>query len=81
MFGKMIMSGVLALGAFAGLAMTPSAAEAHPIGHRHHVRFEVQAFHCGRWECRGTYHDRYDANRAARRISRHEGLATRIVRI
>ncbi len=65
MFRKAILSAILGTGLVTGLALTPSAAEAHPPARhaRHHV--EV-LYRCGfRWEVYGSYHDRHDAERAA----------------
>ena len=75
MFRKLILSAVLATGTLTGLAATSSTADAAPLGF--HRRFEVRVERRGCWEIRGTYRDRYDAERAARHL-RHEGFRVEI---
>jgi hypothetical protein len=75
MFRKMILSAVLATGALAGLAATAPNADA--AEGRWHRRFEVLAERRGCWENRGTYRDRYEAERVAERL-RHEGFRVQI---
>jgi hypothetical protein len=74
MIRKLILSAVLAAGAVAGLTATPASADAADF---HHRRFEVLVERGHRWENRGTYQNRFDAERAARRL-RHEGFRVEI---
>ena len=76
MIRKLILSAVLATGAVTGMTATASNADAHPPI-EHHRWFEVLV-ECGhRWENRGTYRDRFDAEREARHL-RHEGFRVEI---
>ena len=82
MIRKLILSAVLATGAVAGLTMTPTtAAAAAPFDrgrdryHRHQFEVLVECGH--QWENRGTYCDRFEAQRAARHL-RHEGFRVQI---
>ncbi len=76
MFRRMILSAILGTGMTAGLTMTPAVADAHPPVEFHH-RFEVMV-RCGHaWENRGTYHDRYEAERVAHHL-RYEGFVVEI---
>jgi hypothetical protein len=73
MFRKLILSAVMATGTVTGLALTPTAAEANPlVGYRQH-RFEVLVHRGYRWENRGVFHNRFEAERVANRL-RHEGF-------
>jgi hypothetical protein len=77
MIRKLILSAVLATGTVTGLTATAGTADAHPPVDYHRHRFEV-IVECGhRWEPRGTYFSRYEAQRAARHL-RHEGLRVQI---
>lgn len=81
MIRKLILSAVIATATLTGLSMTPTTAEAAAPFERdrgfHHRQFEVLV-ECGhRWENRGTYRDRYEAERAAQRL-RHEGFRVEI---
>jgi hypothetical protein len=74
MIRKLILSAVLATGTVLGLTAT---ADAHPPTDFHRHRFEVLV-ECGhRWEVRGNYVNRFEAERAARHL-RHEGLRVQI---
>jgi hypothetical protein len=86
MFRKLILSAVLATGTVAGLTTTAAPADAaegrwREEDRRHedrwHRRFEVLVEFRGCWENRGTYRDRFDAERAANHF-RHEGFRTQI---
>jgi hypothetical protein len=83
MFRNTILSAALALGAFAGLSVTPATADAHPpVGHGRpdrFGRFEVLVRHRGHWDKYGTYRDRDDARRAARQL-RQRGYDVKIER-
>ncbi|HYT89035.1 MAG TPA: hypothetical protein VEL76_10025 [Gemmataceae bacterium] len=81
MLRKLLLSAVLATGAFTSLAVT---ADAQPPSFRHdhrdrhdRVRFEVMYRHHNHWDCYGTYGDRDDAQRAARHL-RQRGFQVRI---
>jgi hypothetical protein len=75
MFRKLILSAVLATGAVAGLTATAATADAAPFGH--YRRFEVLV-ECGhRWENRGTFRNRGEAERVAERL-RHEGFRVQV---
>ena len=80
MFRKLILSAVLAAGAIAGVTATSATADAAPFDRGrdfHRRQFEVLV-ECGhRWENRGTFRDRQDAERAAHRIQR-EGFRVEI---
>jgi hypothetical protein len=80
MIRKLILSAVIATGALTGLTVTPTTAETAPFDRGpdfHRRQFEVLV-ECGhRWENRGTFRDRRDAERAARRL-RHEGFRVAI---
>lgn len=86
MIRKLILTAVLATGAVAGVTATANTADAAPpIGHDHdhdrdRGRFQVLVRHRGHWDVHGTYRDRDDAERAARRLER-QGLDTRIERV
>ncbi len=74
MFRKMILSAVLATATLTGFAA--SNADAHPPVEFHH-RFEVLV-RCGYgWENRGTFGDRFEAERRAEHL-RHEGFRVEI---
>jgi len=76
MIRKLILSAVIATGTVTGLTATASSADAHPPVEFHH-RFEVLV-RCGHaWEVRGTYRDRFEAERAARHL-RHGGFRVEI---
>ena len=73
MFRKLILSAVMATGTVTGLALTPTPAEANsPVGYRQH-QFEVLVHRGYRWEKRGVFHNRFEAERVANRL-RHEGF-------
>jgi hypothetical protein len=75
MFNKTILAAALASAALATFAM-PQVASARPsYGHR--ARFEVLVLCHGRWENRGCYADRCDADRAAATF-RHQGFRARV---
>jgi hypothetical protein len=77
MIRKLILSAVLAAGTTAGMVATASTADAHPPADFHRHRFEVFV-ECGhRWEVRGNYLNRFEAERAARHL-RHEGLRVQV---
>jgi hypothetical protein len=71
MFRKLILSAVMATATVTGLALTPTVADAHPPVVCH--RFEVLVLRGHRWENRGTFCDRFEAERVAHRL-RHEGF-------
>lgn len=73
MFRKLILSAVIATGAVAGLALTPTAADAQPPVERFHHQYEVvyKRGHHG-WRVYGTYRNRWEADRAANHL-RHRG--------
>jgi hypothetical protein len=70
MIRKLILSAVIATGTLSGLTLTPGAAEANPSGYYHHHRFEVVVLCGNRWDCRGTYPNHFDAERAAVHLRR-----------
>ncbi len=83
MIRKLILSAVIATATLTGLSMSATTAEAAAPFERdrgrdfHHCQFEVLV-ECGhRWENRGTYRDRYEAERAAHRLQR-EGFRVEI---
>ncbi|MDB5309884.1 MAG: hypothetical protein JWO38_4086 [Gemmataceae bacterium] len=78
MIRNLILSAVVATGTLTGLTLTPTAADAHTPVEYHHRRFEVlvHSWHHG-WQIHGTYHDRFDAEQAARHL-RHEGFRVEI---
>jgi hypothetical protein len=82
MMSKLVLSAVLATGTASGVATTASAAQpaGHDDRHDHRGRFEVLIRHRGHWDSHGTYRDRDDAERAARRLER-QGLVVRIERV
>ena len=84
MIRKLILSAVIATATLTGLSMTPTTAEAadRDRGREHDRDFHRRQFEvlvkCGhRWENRGTYRDRFDAERAARHL-RREGFRVEI---
>jgi hypothetical protein len=87
MFRKLILSAVLATGTIAGLAATSSTASAaegrwreedrRREEDRWHRRFEILVECRGCWENRGTYRDRFDAERAASHF-RREGFRVQV---
>jgi outer membrane biogenesis lipoprotein LolB len=81
MIRKLILSAALATATVAGLTATASAAQ--PVGHddhNHWGRYEVLVRHRGHWDVHGTYRDRDDAQRVARRLE-HRGYDVRIQRV
>jgi hypothetical protein len=71
MFRKLILSAVLATSTVTGLALTPTAADAHPpIMHRFE-RFEVIYLRGVCWENGGVYRNRFEAERAAEQLRCH----------
>ncbi len=77
MIRKLILSAVIATATVTGMSMTPTTAEAAPFNHDFHRRFEV-VVECGhRWENRGTFRDRFEAERVAQRL-RHDGFRVEI---
>lgn len=81
MFPKLILSGVVALGAVAGVSLTPASATAHERWNRHerrhHDRYEVRVLHAGCWEVQGNFRSRSDALCEAERL-RHCGFVVDI---
>jgi transposase len=75
MFRKLILCAVLATGTLTALTATAAPADAAPLAF--HRRFEVLAERRGCWENRGTFRDRFDAERTAERL-RHEGFRVQI---
>ncbi len=76
MIRKLILSAVIATGTVTGLTMSASNADARPPV-EFHRRFEV-IVECGhRWENRGTFRDRFEAERVAQRL-RHDGFRVEI---
>lgn len=88
MIRKLILTAVLATGAVAGVTSTASAAPPATFDRRDHDhdrdrdrgRFQVLVRHRGHWDVHGSYRDREDAQRAARRLER-QGFDTRIERV
>ena len=73
MFRKLLLSAVLATATLTGFAATN--AEARPPVYHH--RFEV-IVECGhRWENRGSFGNRFEAERVAERL-RHEGFRVQV---
>lgn len=72
MFRKLLLSGILSVGAIAGLTTTPTSANAHerPIRHehRHHERFQVMVLHGRCWDVHATFRNRWEAQREAARL-------------
>ena len=76
MFRKLLLTALIATGTLAGLNVTAGSADAAPVEFRH-CRYEVLV-QCGpRWEVRSIYHNKYEAERAARHL-RHEGFRVQI---
>jgi hypothetical protein len=74
MFRKLILSAVLSTATMTGFAATEAQARP-PIAHNH--RFEVMV-ECGRrWENRGTFANRFEAERIAERL-RCEGFRVQV---
>ena len=83
MFRKLVITAVATTGLFAGLALTPNAAQAHerryePRYHEHHAvrviapcRYEVYCGRPGCWNLRGSYCTRLEAERYARDLRCH----------
>ena len=77
MIRKLILSAVIATGTLTGLGLPPTTAEAATFDRGHRRQYEVLV-QCGhRWKNRGTYRDRFDAERAAHRLQ-HEGFRVEI---
>lgn len=89
MFRKLTLAALLAAGA---LGVTASATAQSPVpidrrdrdrhDHDHdrdRGRFQVLVRHRGHWDVQGTYRDRDDAQRVARRMER-QGFDTRVER-
>ena len=75
MFRKLILSAVLATGTVAGLTATASTADAAPFGHYRRFEVLVERGHC--WENRGTFRDRFEAERVAQHL-RREGFRVQV---
>jgi hypothetical protein len=75
MIRKLILSAVLATGTITGLTTSAQTADARPPVFRH--RFEVLVEYGHRWEPRGSYATRFEAERTARHL-RHEGFRVEI---
>lgn len=90
MFGKFTLAALLAAGVLGLTAIPASAHSPAPLERHDHdrdrargrdgVRFRVLVRHRGHWDVSGTYRDRDDAQRAARRLER-QGFDTRIERV
>ena len=82
MFRTLTLSALLAASTFCGLTFTPATASADPAiryAERgvHHGRFDVLVRHRGHWDVRGSYRNREEAIREARRLE-HRGLDARV---
>jgi cell division septation protein DedD len=75
MFRKLILSAVLAGATLVGLDATAATADAAPLAY--HRRFEVLAERHGHWANRGSFRNRWEAERVANRL-RHEGFRVQI---
>ena len=88
MFRKMILAALLASGVLGVTATSATAHEPAPFDRRDRdhdrgrdrTRFRVLIRHRGHWDVQGTYRDRDDAQRVARRLER-QGVDTRIERV
>lgn len=82
MIRNLILTAVLATGGVAGVTATASARPPAPFDRHDHDRgrFQVLIGHHGHWDLHGTYRDRDDARRVARRLERG-GFDTRIERV
>jgi hypothetical protein len=88
MFRKFTLAALLAAGTL-GMTAIPASAQTPALFERHdhdrdhdhdRGRFQVLVRHRGHWDLQGTYRDRDDAQRAARRLER-QGFDTRIERV
>jgi hypothetical protein len=87
MLRKLLLATLLAAGTVGGIALTPGTASAHDDRRgygdrddfRRNARFQVLVRHRGHWDVQGTYRDRDDAERVARRLER-QGYDARIQR-
>lgn len=88
MFRKFTLAALLAAGAL-GMTAIPASAQTPAVFDRHDhdrdhdrngVRFRVLVRHRGHWDVHGTYRDRDDAQRVARRLER-QGFDARIERV
>lgn len=92
MFRKLVLAALIATGTVGGMTATASAQPPAAFDHRDRdrdwdrdrdrdrVRFRVLVRHRGHWDVQGTYRDRDDAQRVARRLER-QGHDTRIERV
>lgn len=88
MIRKLALAAALALGTVGSLTISPATASAQPPagfdrdhGHDHmHGHFRVLVRHRLHWDVHGTYRDRDDAVRVARRLER-QGYDTRVERV
>jgi hypothetical protein len=81
MFRRLIITALATTGIFAGLALTPNAAEAHEYWHGHYryyppVRvitpcFDVYCGGPGCWDLRRTFYSRVEADRFAADLRCH----------
>ena len=84
MIRNLALAAILAAGTVGGLTTTTASAQppvAFVRDHDHgHGRFQVLVRHRLHWDVHGTYRDRDDAIRVARRLER-QGYDTRIERV
>lgn len=79
---KLILAALIAAGTAGGLTATASAQPPVAFDRHDHDRgrFRVLVRHRLHWDVHGTYRDRDDAQRAARRLER-QGFDARIERV
>jgi hypothetical protein len=80
MFRKLVLAALIAAGAAGGLTATAFAQPPVAIDRYDHGHYRVLVRHRLHWDTHGTYRDRDDAQRAARRLER-QGFDTRIERV
>ena len=87
MFRTLTLAALIASGALAATASAqPPSAFEHRDGYHdrdrdhHRSRYQVLVRHRGHWDVHGTYRDRPEAQRVARRLE-HRGLDARVERV
>ena len=79
MVRKILLAVVLAMSTATAFVLPSDLSASPPVRRHGHVHFEVLVRHRNHWDSYGTYHSRFEAERAAQRL-RWQGYTVRIER-